>query len=219
MIINFDFMGMLILSTLAIISSWIIYIADLVVNIERMNKDSFWKPLSILNSKKIVFVVYSFMLFPFQLFPLILLYKGFSPLGNVIATVPTGLLGFLFTTVCVALHVSYYYYSVVGKQVSEVEVEQKQLLLSLIDKFDKFKDKIGTLFFALFCSAYLMIFVIIITGKTIYPYCFAILNPVLGIIITRLLKKVIPSFKLKLLPAFWQALMITVVCIYHLFIF
>ena len=90
----------------------------------------------------------------------------------------------------------------------------------LLAQYQSFKNIFGALFLAGVFIVSVWLFVVVAAGKTVFPRAFALLGPLTGVLLGRIIKAVSPSAAATLypvlIPSFWMALLFTVYLLYVL---
>lgn len=192
----------------AIVSSWLIYLADLAVDMKDLFGPGFWQDLAKVEEWKLYLAAFALLLFPFLAKGSILLGLGLKRkwLGNLLAAT--------FASLCVFLHSSYIFFGKTGGAYQEARGETRQVLGQLLAEFTAFKNSLAVPYFLSILVLSLLIFWIVVKGKSIYPPYMAWINPLTGLAIRGVMRLVIPELNHLLypfvIPAFWVALMMTV---------
>ncbi|MBP2624330.1 hypothetical protein C4K46_10415 [Streptococcus oricebi] len=195
----------------AILGSWLIYIADILIAISDGFGPGFWQGLPDLPTWKVDFAGYALLLFP-------LLGIGVYILSLGLRQKWLGILGAWFLmTICVFLHTSYFYFAGTARLHAQ---HPSTSTAKLLESFSMVKNNFMLAYFVLMAILFLFIIVLVLSKKTAFPRWFALSTPLTGILLGRLLNLVAPSIRELLqpflIPAFWFALMLTIAMIFAL---
>ena len=91
---------------------------------------------------------------------------------------------------------------------------------ALLAEYQSFKNIFGAVFLIGVLVVSVWLFVVVAAGKTVFPRTFALLSPLTGVLLGRMLRVVYPSAAGRLypvlIPSFWMALLFTVYLLYLL---
>ena len=129
------------------------------------------------------------------------------------------LLVFLFSTVCIYMHSSYFYFARTAAYHASLSGAEREAVGVLLAQYQSFKNIFGALFLAGVLAVSVWLFAVVAAGKTVFPRAFALLGPLTGVLLGRIIKAVSPSAAALypvLIPSFWMALLFTVYLLYVL---
>ena len=190
-----------------LIAMWALAIADLLVPIKKMYGMDFYMPLANASFGKIIYITLALFTFPFIAY-------GFKKIIDGTALKSLSMyVAYFFSTITVFLHSSYYYYYQVARRLN-----QHPELQAILNDFDKIKNVIGTIYFLGLILISAILFIQIAFGKSIYPKWFAVINPIVGMIILSIVSKINFTFYQLIYPIFIPAtvlaIMMTVYLVY-----
>ena len=130
------------------------------------------------------------------------------------------LLVFLFSTVCIYMHSSYFYFARAAAYHASLSGAEREAVGVLLAQYQSFKNIFGALFLAGVLAVSVWLFAVVAAEKTVFPRAFALLGPLTGVLLGRIIKAVSPSVAATLypvlIPSFWMALLFTVYLLYVL---
>lgn len=202
------------ISICTIIATWVIYVADLAINIFNMFGDSFWQSLIGIAAWKVYYATFVLFLFPILSCSSLLLSK---PLKSRTLGV---LMAVTFSTVCIYMHSIYFPFAKTAALYATADHPTKQTLRDLLKHFTSIKDIFGVIFMAAFLVIFARIFIRVISGRTEFPRYFAFINPVTGLLVSILLRTIAPGAREAIMPvfvsSFWLGLLMTSYLLYWL---
>lgn len=193
----------------ASIAAWLFCISDYLLDMRAMFDESFYLPFVHLSYGVALYATLVLFAFPFLAMGLSIILK----LSKLSYTVPY--MWYYLLTVPVIIHTSFiYYYEVVQSLGTQ---GQGRLLL---DNFDQFKNVFGALYFAGLAIISLMLFITVVSNKTVFPRSFCLCNPLVGLAILFALKHFAPDMAELiyplLVPATFLAILMTIYSLYLL---
>ncbi|MDO5053267.1 MAG: hypothetical protein Q4E05_10325 [Pseudoclavibacter sp.] len=200
----------------AIAAAWLVYLSDLAIGIFDMFGDAFWVHLPELAPWRVSAAAFALFLFPLLAAGALLLRPGLRA-GWLCAT-----MAYLFCTVCVFLHSSYFFFARTAVRLSEARDEAERAALTrLLAEYSGFKDLFGAIYLGLALFVSLSVLVLVLLGRTAYPRWFAAVTPLTGVPLSLLARAAGPEAQEALrpvtIPAFWLALMFTLYLLVLLF--
>ncbi|MDO4260060.1 MAG: hypothetical protein Q4C87_11140 [Actinomycetaceae bacterium] len=195
--------------TAGLMATWLIYLSDVLIGIGAPFGSGFWLGMSELPRWRIDLPGYALFLFPLVAISLYVFAIGLKARWLGVAGV------WMLTTICVFLHSSYFYFAAVSRRFAQhPSVEMKAIL----DEFSQVKDIPMMLYFSGMSILLIVVVVLILRGKTIYPWWLVFLTPITGIVLSTAIKaidlRLYGLLQPVLIPAFWFALMLTVGMVY-----
>ncbi len=198
----------------AIAAIWLIYLADLAIDIRSMFDEGFWQPMAGLALWRVYFASAALLLFPLVSGGLYVLNRGLKQLWLCL------LLFFTFSTLCIYLQSSYFFFARASTWYASASGSERVMLAGLLAEYSSFKNLFGAAFLAVVALASLWLAAVVALGKTVFPPYFALLSPLTGTLLSILLKNLAPvvhtaAYPL-ILPSFWMAMLMTVYLLYVL---
>ena len=117
------------------------------------------------------------------------------------------------------MHSSYFYFARAAAYHASVSGAEREAVGVLLAQYQSFKNIFDALFLANVLAVSVWLFAVVAAGKTVFPRAFALLGPLTGVLLGRIIKAVSPSaaaLYLVLIPSFWMALLFTVYLLYVL---
>ena len=161
----------------AIAAIWLVWLADLAIDIRTMFDDSFWQNVAHLAPWRVQAATFALFLFPLVSGGVYVLNKSLRRPWLCL------LLVFLFSTVCIYMHSSYFYFARAAAYHASLSGAEREAVGVLLAQYQSFKNIFG----ALFLAGVLLGRII----KAVSPSAAATLYPAL-------------------IPSFWMALLFTV---------
>ena len=190
----------------SIIALWLVWLADLAIDIRTMFDDSFWQNMAVLPPWRVGVATFALFLFPLVSGGVYVLNRGLRQPWLCLMLV------FLFSTVCIYMHSSYFYFARAAAYHATLSGSEREAVGVLLAEYQSFKNIFGAMF--------LIGVLIVAAGKTVFPRAFALLSPLTGVLLGRMLRIVYPSaagtLYPVLIPSFWMALLFTVYLLYLL---
>ena len=187
---------------LSISAFWIIFIADVLVHITNMFGEQYWRELSRIRTPALYFATFVFVLFPLTKPVIMKMYDTIKPYGKYTSGIIYAMTIFLVSSLCPYLHISYSYYSITSGYLYNNITTDTGILTDILNGFDYFKNPVGLLYMALSCVIFILLFIVIISGKTKFPRWFAFINPLVSI----LLKLALSVFSQEIADLLWPLL-------------
>ena len=198
----------------AIAAIWLVWLADLAIDIRTMFDDDFWQNMAHLAPWRVEAATFALFLFPLVSGGVYVLNKGLRRPRLCL------LLVFLFSTVCIYMHSSYFYFARTAAYHASLSGAEREAVGVLLAQYQSFKNIFGALFLAGVFIVSVWLFVVVAAGKTVFPRAFCLLGPLTGVLLGRIIKAVSPSVAATLypvlIPSFWMALLFTVYLLYVL---
>ena len=198
----------------AIAAIWLVWLADLAIDIRTMFDDSFWQNMAHLAPWRVEAATFALFLFPPVSGGVYVLNKGLCRPWLCL------LLVFLFSTVCIYMHSSYFYFASAAAYHASLSGAERETVGVLLAQYQSFKNIFGALFLAGVLAVSLWLFIVVAAGRTVFPRTFSLLGPLTGVLLGRIIKAVSPSAAATLypvlIPSFWMALLFTVYLLYVL---
>lgn len=198
----------------AIAAIWLVWLADLAIDIRTMFDDGFWQNMAHLAPWRVEAATFALFLFPLVSGGVYVLNKGLRRPWLCL------LLVFLFSTVCIYMHSSYFYFARAAAYHASLSGAEREAVGILLTQYQSFKNVFGALFLAGVFIVSVWLFVVVAAGKTVFPRAFCLLGPLTGVLLARIIKAVSPSAAAALypvlIPSFWMALLFTVYLLYVL---
>ena len=198
----------------AIAAIWLVWLADLAIDIRTMFDDGFWQNMAHLAPWRVEAATFALFLFPLVSGGVYVLNKGLRRPWLCL------LLVFLFSTVCIYMHSSYFYFARAAAYHASLSGAEREAVGVLLAQYQSFKNIFGALFLAGVLAVSVWLFIVVVAGKTVFPRAFALLSPLTGVLLGRIIKAVSPSAAATLypvlIPSFWMALLFTVYLLYVL---
>lgn len=198
----------------AIAAIWLVWLADLAIDIRTMFDDGFWQNMVNLAPWRVKAATFALFLFPLVSGGVYVLNKGLRRPWLCL------LLVFLFSTVCIYMHSSYFYFARAAAYHASLSGAEREAVGVLLAQYQSFKNIFGALFLAGVLAVSVWLFAVVAAGKTVFPRAFALLGPLTGVLLGRIIKAVSPSAAAALypvlIPSFWMALLFTVYLLYVL---
>ena len=198
----------------AIAAIWLVWLADLAIDIRTMFDDGFWQNMAHLAPWRVEAATFALFLFPLVSGGVYVLNKGLRRPRLCL------LLVFLFSTVCIYMHSSYFYFARTAAYHASLSGAEREAVGVLLAQYQSFKNIFGALFLAGVFIVSVWLFVVVAAGKTVFPRAFCLLGPLTGVLLGRIIKAVSPSVAATLypvlIPSFWMALLFTVYLLYVL---
>ena len=198
----------------AIAAIWLVWLADLAIDIRTMFDDGFWQNMAHLAPWRVEAATFALFLFPLVSGGVYVLNKGLRRPWLCL------LLVFLFSTVCIYMHSSYFYFARAAAYHASLSGAERKAVGVLLTQYQSFKNVFGALFLAGVFIVSVWLFAVVAAGKTVFPRAFALLGPLTGVLLGRIIKAVSPSAAATLypvlIPSFWMALLFTVYLLYVL---
>lgn len=196
----------------AIIAIWLIWLADLAIDIRTMFDDGFWKPMATLAPWKVTLATFALFLFPIVSAGMYVLNKGLrQPLLSILLVV-------IFSTVCIYMHSSYFFFAKASEYYASTTGSEQLIIASLLAEYNAFKNIFGAIFLISVLIVSIWLFVVVIAKKTLFPRYFAFLSPLTGTVIGKTIKAIYPPLidvvYPIIIPSFWMAMLITVYLLY-----
>ena len=198
----------------AIAAIWLVWLADLAIDIRTMFDDGFWQNMAHLAPWRVKAATFALFLFPLVSGGVYVLNKGLRRPWLCL------LLVFLFSTVCIYMHSSYFYFARAAVYHASLSGAEREAVGVLLAQYQSFKNIFGALFLAGVLAVSVWLFAVVAAGKTVFPRAFCLLGPLTGVLLGRMLRVVYPSaagtLYPVLIPSFWMALLFTVYLLYVL---
>lgn len=192
---------------------WLVWLADLAIDIRTMFDDGFWQNMAHLAPWRAEAATFALFLFPLVSGGVYVLNKGLRRPWLCL------LLVFLFSTVCIYMHSSYFYFARAAAYHASLSGAEREAVGVLLAQYQSFKNIFGALFLAGVLAVSVWLFAVVAAEKTVFPRAFALLGPLTGVLLGRIIKAVSPSAAALypvLIPSFWMALLFTVYLLYVL---
>ena len=198
----------------AIAAIWLVWLADLAIDIRTMFDDGFWQNMAHLAPWRVEAATFALFLFPLVSGGVYVLNKGLRRPWLCL------LLVFLFSTVCIYMHSSYFYFARAAAYHASLSGAEREAMGVLLAQYQSFKNVFGALFLAGVFIVSVWLFAVVAAGKTVFPRAFCLLGPLTGVLLGRIIKAVSPPAAAALypvlIPSFWMALLFTVYLLYVL---
>ena len=198
----------------SIIALWLVWLADLAIDIRTMFDDGFWQNMAVLPPWRVEVATFALFLFPFVSGGVYVLNRGLRQPWLCLMLV------FLFSTVCIYMHSSYFYFARAAAYHATLSGAEREAVGALLAEYQSFKNIFGAVFLIGVLVVSVWLFVVVAAGKTVFPRAFALLSPLTGVLLGRMLRVVYPSaagtLYPVLIPSFWMALLFTVYLLYLL---
>ena len=198
----------------AIAAIWLVWLADLAIDIRTMFDDDFWQNMAHLAPWRVQAATFALFLFPLVSGGVYVLNKSLRRPWLCL------LLVFLFSTVCIYMHSSYFYFARAAAYHASLSGAEREAVGVLLAQYQSFKNIFGALFLAGVLAVSVWLFIVVVAGKTVFPRAFALLGPLTGVLLGRIIKAASPSAAATLypvlIPSFWMALLFTVYLLYVL---
>ena len=193
---------------------WLVWLADLAIDIRTMFDDSFWQNMAHLAPWRVEAATFALFLFPLVSGGVYVLNKGLHRPWLCL------LLVFLFSTVCIYMHSSYFYFARAAAYHASLSGAEREAVGVLLAQYQSFKNIFDALFLANVLAVSVWLFAVVAAGKTVFPRAFCLLGSLTGVLLGRIIKAVSPSAATTLypvlIPSFWMALLFTVYLLYVL---
>jgi len=179
----------------SIIALWLVWLADLAIDIRTMFDDGFWQALANLAPWRVEVATFALFLFPFVSGGVYVLNRGLRQPWLCLMLV------FLFSTVCIYMHSSYFYFARAAAYHATLSGAEREAVGALLAEYQSFKNIFGAVFLIGVLVVSVWLFAVVAAGKTVFPRAFALLSPLTGVLLGRMLRVVYPSAAVEILIA------------------
>lgn len=177
-----------------IVALWVLTAADWVIPIAQIHGAAYSGALADATASQTLFCTLVLFTFPLATWAL----------GELLARLGLGMLTPLvaafFGTVTIFMHTSFYFYHWAAQHASG------DALTTMIGSFDALKDPMGTAYMIVLGLISLVVLVTMLRGR-VFPRALALVNPITGLVVLRLLKTLSPGLMRALTPALIPATM------------
>ncbi len=147
----------------AIAAIWLVWLADLAIDIRTMFDDDFWQNMAHLAPWRVQAATFALFLFPLVSGGVYVLNKGLRRPWLCL------LLVFLFSTVCIYMHSSYFYFARAAAYHASLSGAEREAVGVLLAQYQSFKNIFGALFLAGVLAVSVWLFAVVAAEKNRVP--------------------------------------------------
>ena len=124
----------------SIIALWLVWLTDLAIDIRTMFDDGFWQNMAVLPPWRVEVATFALFLFPFVSGGVYVLNRGLRQPWLCLMLV------FLFSTVCIYMHSSYFYFARAAAYHATLSGAEREAVGALLAEYQSFKNIFGAVF-------------------------------------------------------------------------
>lgn len=193
--------------TLAIIAAWIFFLSDYLLDMREMFSPLYYQPFENMPASIAIYACLAMLATPFLAMGIAIILR----LSKLTIIVP--FMYFSLLTINVFMHSSFIFYYYTVKNLGINSSSER-----LFKDFDSMKNIFGASYFITVAIISLLLFIVIITKRSVFPRYFAFFNPLVGVVLLKLISFVsvnlAEAIHLILIPASTLAIFMTISIIY-----
>ena len=158
----------------SIIALWLVWLADLAIDIRTMFDDGFWQNMAGLPPWRVEVATFALFLFPFVSGGVYVLNRGLRQPWLCLMLV------FLFSTVCIYMHSSYFYFARAAAYHATLSGAEREAVGALLAEYQSFKNIFGAVFLIGVLVVSVWLFAVVAAGENRVSACLRPAQPADG---------------------------------------